>query len=60
MKIRKIIVDDTISQPLWVFQLCLQENFPKVERSLFHLPKIKPPRLNWLIMTFDILREKKT
>jgi len=24
----------------WVIQLCLQENFPKVERSFFHLPKI--------------------
>jgi hypothetical protein len=38
----------------WVFQLCLQKKFPKVERSLFLSSKNKPPRLNWLIMTFDI------
>jgi hypothetical protein len=40
MKLGTIIVDDTISQTTWVIELCLQENLPKVERSVFHLPKI--------------------
>jgi hypothetical protein len=50
MKLGTIIVDDTISQTTWVIQLCLQENFPKVERSFFSFSKNKPPRLNWLII----------
>jgi hypothetical protein len=54
MKLGTIIVNVNNLPTTWGFSAMSSRKNPKSRKIPFSSSKNKPPRLNWLIMTFDI------